>query len=94
MANLIDKTTASPQEFCVKKKTSQKREFKYLGLCKLSFFFIEEGCNGKYAPKDREMCPEDWPQMQNPYFCKSLYPRGHIFQYIPPLGSVLLHSQD
>ena len=30
--------------------------------------------------------------MQNPCFGKSLDPRGCIFQYIPPLGSVLLQS--
>ena len=94
MANLIDKTTACSQEFCVKKKTSQKKRVQIFGPLQTFYFFIEKGCNGKYAPKDRGMCPEDWPQMQNPYFCKSLYPRGHIFQYIPPLGSVLLHSQD
>ena len=35
---MIDKTKICPQEFCAQKKTSQKRDFKNLGLCKLSFF--------------------------------------------------------
>ena len=68
----------------------------------MSIHCLELGWIGKYA----FLGPRDLPQqgfctprpsgnlsglgVQNPCFGKSLDPRGRIFQYIPPLGSVLL----